>query len=309
MVQVVLFILSVALATVDGWAVCTPQGVFRQSNPIRCNSYANCGNSCNSYCGAPAFDASAIGGVGWVVSGPCYYNDASGQNVCGNYTDVTQSQCGNGDYWIRGVTCPVSWCNTQCEADSLACLRDGRNWNSAECRCVNCQPFDTTYVDVSCKYDSEAGKYLNLKVTRTCNVDTCGAVNQVICSADSVGYYSLTCDTTCNENSELTCMGSIDGVTIYLRGCRGEVIKCEADGSCDAAIRKVAAGECKNPNSPPNGNNSSSSEQGSSSSGGNAADGLEWIKDSLRVIHETNRDSLGAINHNLENMQPLYRDS
>jgi hypothetical protein len=138
-------------------------------------------------------------------------------------------------------------------------------------------------------------------------VDTCGAVNQVTCSADTVSFYSLTCDTTCNENSEITCMGSIDGVNVYLRSCNGKVVKCEADGSCDMAIRKVANGECENPNSPPNGNNSSSSssEQGSSSSGGNAADSLGWLKDSLRVIHVTDSVGFAEVNNNLENIQPF----
>ena len=194
----------------------------------------------------------------------------------------------------------MTYCDTKCEADSIACINSGEQWDSQNCQCKTCTEPDTTFKESSCAYDAEKGKYLNIvnTITRTdCEV-----------TVKEDKYYSLTCDTTCNENSELTCMGSIDGVNVYLRSCNGKVVKCEADGSCDAAIRKVAAGECENPNDPPSpsssASGSSSSEQGSSSSGGTGED-WEWLKDSLHAIHVTNRDSLGAINHNLENMQPF----
>lgn len=280
MLQVVLFVLSVAIATVDSWSAC--------SAPV-----TNCLWGCSEYTcrnGSPTYTAAQI-------TAHCH---SLGFDSDPKYRfDCPSNSCaGQGEYGRLYYT--YQRCDTKCEADSVQCVLNGGIFvrNGSNCDCQMCTEPDTTFNESSCAYDPQQGKYLNIvnTITRTnCEV-----------TVQERKYYSLTCDTTCNENSELTCMGSIDGVNVYLRSCNGKVTKCEADGSCDMAIRKVANGECENPNDPPSptssSGSSSSSEAGSSSGTG---EDWEWLKDSLHVIHVTNRDSLGAINHNLENMQPF----
>lgn len=234
------------------------------------------------------------------IYGSCAVMYGCGQQNNGTYVTCVDNgstaPCGSGEFRCNYTVC---YCSDKCSNDSLLCVRSGNPWISAECRCDVCMEPDTTFRESSCAYDVQQGKYLNIvnTITRT----NC----EVTVKEDK--YYSLTCDTTCNENSELTCMGSIDGVTVYLRSCNGKVSRCEADGSCDAAIRKVASGECENPNDPPNPNssgsaNSSSSEAGSSSGGNSSGSGdWEWLKDSLHVIHIEEMET----NDYLMNFQPF----
>lgn len=227
------------------------------------------------------------------------YYPSLGQNVCGGrggYVARVSARY-SGDCCYQKYYCCEN--PTTCDQAEYQCSQDPNGvFNPETCECTRCTEPDTTFKESSCAYDMGQGKYLNI-------VNTITRTNCEVTVKEDM-YYSLTCDSTCNENSELTCMGSIDGVNVYLRSCNGKVSKCEADGSCDAAIRKIAAGECENPNSPPNGNSSSSSsEQGSSSSGGNAADSLGWLKDSLRVIHLTDSAGFAEVNNNLENIQPF----
>lgn len=284
MVQVVLFILSVALATVDGWGACTPF-----------TNYAYTGTSMSGpdyQCKMNVVLSYATGSA----ERPCVSGEMHGCSVSGNAQSSTTiiKSC----YYEQSanrVRIDLLQCGNQCEADSVACIGRGAQWDSDSCKCKNCTEPDTTFKESSCAYDAGQGKYLNIvnTITRT----NC----EVTVKEDK--YYSLTCDTTCNENSELTCMGSIDGVTVYLRSCNGKVSKCEADGSCDAAIRKVANGECENPNDPPS--PTSSSEAGSSSSEAGSSSGTgedwEWLKDSLHVIHIEEMET----NDYLMNFQPF----
>lgn len=278
MVQVILFVMFAVFAH-------TAQGACVQRSVCL-------GGSCsNTYCLVQGHGQEYCSGA--IASVTSQYGDRLASTSC--------PVCDQGSFGYAAMLL-YTICGDKCEADSLKCegtfIRDEQG-----CRCVNCQPFDTTIVDNGCSYDNTAGKYLNYKITRNCHVDTCGAVNQVTCSADTVSYYSLTCDTTCNENSEITCMGSIDGVNVYLRGCNGKVTKCEADGSCDFAMRKVANGECENPNDPPNPNSSSGSGSSSSQAGSSSGTGedWEWLKDSLHVIHIEEMET----NDHLLNFQPF----
>lgn len=293
MLQVILFILSVTLATVNGWGVCyedswanfsTSQCVV--SSCYECNSVPNARGGCSLT--RDAYSPRCLNFSG---------NPNSNNVVIGCRTN-------NLNFQYKQIRC-----SSKCEADSLICNQVQGTWHGGEncyCDTTHCQPFDTTMTQKQCFYDASQGKYLVTQITRQCHIDTCSGVNQATCSGDTTSYYSVTCDTSCTEDSEITCLGSIDGVNVYLRGCNGRVTKCAADGSCDFAMQKVALGECENPNDPPNGG-SSDSQGSSSSQGGNSSGGgdLDWLKDSLRVIHETNRDGFEDVNNNLENIQPF----
>lgn len=300
MVQVVLFVLSVALATVSGWGACQTGSftvdVFSgyQSGWLTeggCNGQASlCWVRPSGFC-----DKSVTVSDGRY--GNCKLDQFDLYGVGTSYCPSFSVYCISCDTRMSIVRAKCGLrCDTKRETDSTVCVNAGKIWKSETGECVSCDQPDTTFKESSCAYDAARGKYLNIvnTITRT----NC----EVTVKEDK--YYSLTCDSTCNENSELTCMGSIDGVTVYLRSCNGKVSKCEADGSCDMAIMKVANGECENPNDPTATSGSSSSEQGSSSSGG-TGENWEWLKDSLHAIHVTDRDSLGSINHNIENMHPF----
>lgn len=292
MLQVILFILSVTLATVNGWGGCTAgRWDYSAGDNVSCSYGANCPSSetkcqdvaCNTYSSCPKRVETFMG---------TFYNPSkSQQDFCQSNTNYCESTR------TKRINCTYTLiCSSERDADSTICVQNGGTWDGDSC--VTCSQADTTFTEISCAYDAAKGKYLNLS-------------NKIIivdCEVTVVEhqYYSNTCDSNCTVNSDLTCLGSVDGVNVYLRSCNGKVTTCEADGSCAFAMQKVANGECENPNDPTATSGSSSSEQGSSSSGGgNAADSLGWLKDSLHVIHITDSIGFAEVNNNLENIQPF----
>lgn len=110
----------------------------------------------------------------------------------------------------------------------------------------------------------------------SCTAGRDGIANEAAgCAIESIGLGS------CEDNNEcpsgVICMDDSTfnydcyatvGATVYVRNRKnGNVFSCEADGSCDMALKKVASGECIDPSQPPeNPNNPSSSGSGESSS-------------------------------------------
>lgn len=299
MLQVILFILSVALATVDGWGACNVRVSEVIYNIGRCTTFST--GYCAQQFGPVQCKDRCFSGGTW--SGKPCGNDIFvriepyGSNQSSWCSDNTE--CGTSNLQlVPNVLC----CNNQCEADSIACMQNGGTFvrNGEQCECKTCDQQDTSYTEVTCAYDIARGQYLN--IANTVTIVNCEA------TVEEHQYYSNTCDSNCTENSDLTCLGTVDGYNVYLRSCNGRVTKCEADGSCDMAIRKIANGECENPNDPPNPNSSSgagssSSGVGSSGSGNSSGSGedWEWLKDSLHVIHVENITT----NEHLGNMQPF----
>ena len=162
MLQVILFILSVTLATVNGWGACE-SGSYTQT---RSGSglglpYLENGTYCNMNCGS---------GVDCRTSPFCTETSFRDGNYyyanCGNcYARVGYCTSVGYNDWVARVC--TARCNTQCEADSIACTASGMAWNSDSCKCVQCDQADTTFTDVSCAFDAAKGKYLNIanKVT------------------------------------------------------------------------------------------------------------------------------------------------
>lgn len=108
--------------------------------------------------------------------------------------------------------------------------------------------------------------------------DSCTAGEEGIeagrCAVSSVGLGSCEDNNECpsgticmdDSTSNYDCYAVI-GANVYVRNRKnGNVFACEADGSCDMALRKVASGECKDPSiTGEDGNSSSSGETWSSS--------------------------------------------
>ena len=299
MYRVIVFTLGVLLASVSGWGAC---GVnyTSESNIVNCVFYGttSCSNAmtfenpCTSPCGQDVSTSSTNGTLF------CTARNFSRTWYCNSNGNVA----GRLNYYA---------CDTQSEVDSVNCVNNGHQWDSVADSCKVCNERDTTWRESSCAYDIRKGMYLNI-VTQYRRVD---------CEIKSIEreYYSQKCDTLPNDSS-ITCMGSVDGVHVYLRGASGRVTKCAADGSCDFALQKVALGQCPNPNDPPQDGDSgdddpnssssepppeSSSQQDENSSDSQMGGDYGEIIDTLHAMHVTMEDSLGAIHGTLENFSPF----
>lgn len=281
MYNVICFILSVILVTcAQSWGACTWfTSVNYSVNNIRCT---DCPTQCSTAGYVKPKDPTGTGS---------YYVNPKITDSC---TACEQGSSTGSCAWRYQQRC-----STEREADSLACELKGDLWNTETGQCSKCTLADSTWRESTCGYSVRKSMYLNV-------VTTCQRTN---CHVECISreYYAQTCDTT-GADSSITCMGSIDGVNVYLRGASGRVTSCNADGSCSFALQKVALGQCPNPNDPPTqrssssgqGEQSSSSsgdgEQSSSSGGGVSSseqgtsqiqEDWEWLKDSLGAIHRT----------------------
>lgn len=230
------------------------------------------------------------------------------------YSAVTlgnQSRCiwigyGNevcGKYWGAGkyTNCVYTVkCSNQCEADSVNCVNKGQQWDSQNCECKQCTQKDSSWTELTqCTYNPLSGMYYVEKTTYT--------LKDCQLSSSSMRYTAPQCE---DRDSTYRCLGTINGSQVMMQAPSGATFNCDADGSCDAAMRQIASGQCKPP--PPNsssgggggssssaessssGESSSSDGDGSSSSGGGSSDSGDgsndwegWMKDSLGAIHGT----------------------
>lgn len=300
MYKVVAFTLAVMFANVSGWGACTSTNAEVGGFRLVYSGFTCDGSECKS------------GACPTVYQADAYYTNIVEKepSACNGYSSVTGGGCSGRSY--KYVQCIAKTrCTTKNDVDSVKCVNDGHQWDSVADSCKVCTERDTTWRESSCAYDIRKGMYLNI-VTQ---------YQRINCEINSIEreYYSQKCDTLPNDSS-ITCMGSIDGVTVYLRGASGRVTKCLADGSCDYALQKVALGQCPNPNDPPQDGeggegepNSSSSEpppessaqQGETSSDSQQGGEVGEIIDTLHAMHKTMEDSLGAIHGTLQDFSPF----
>ena len=279
MYNIICFILSVILVTcAQSWGACST------SSPSGYNPMFSTSAGCSA-CGTTCTDPWRSGAGWWINPEKRYQN----------------GYCGCDGQQVVGCTYRT-FCTSRIDADSTVCVTGGNEWDSEADTCKVCRDADSTWRESTCGYSVRKSMYLNV-------VTTCQRTN---CHVECISreYYAQTCDTT-GADSSITCMGSIDGVNVYLRGASGRVTSCNADGSCSFALQKVALGQCPNPNDPPTqrssssgqGEQSSSSsgegEQSSSSGGGVSSseqgtsqvqEDWEWLKDSLGAIHRTEEE-------------------
>ena len=252
---------------------------------------------------------------GWGAS--CSYSNANYPWGGATYPLESEGQCYPDKYHIvcvTGVGLPCGGCcgftqatcnewaaTCQTQQDSTNCVNEGHYWDSQNDSCKTCSQNDTTWTEISCAYSSQRGQYLN--VSNTYSIVNCET------STSTHQYYASKCDSA-GADTAISCIGSVDGVHVMLRGSTGKVTTCAADGSCDMAIRKVAMGECENPNGPSPSSSasgeSSSSEINSSDSGESSSSGEpESSASQDSTDWSWLRDSLGHIDYNIEFMQPF----
>lgn len=221
-------------------------------------------------------------------------------------TNLNTSFCSSNYIYCRfqGICC-----SSQCEVDSVQCVNEGKEWGAitgGSCNGKGCKecPNDTTWQEISCAYSPQRGQYLN--VVNTYGVKDCQPYSR------SSQYYSAECDSS-GADSSYTCIGTIDGENVYMRAPWGATFSCAADGSCARAQQMIAAGECKAPKPP----NSSASQQSSSSESeptssdseptSSVSEDTSGVSTHVIVDELPQRlyDSLGAIDYNIEMMQPF----
>lgn len=205
--------------------------------------------------------------------------------------DEWQGNVSNGNCKCMGTTC-----TKKCDADSLVCVRGGDTWDSENCKCNKCDQNDTSWTELTqCKYNALKGMYFVEKTTYT--------LKDCQLSSSSIQYTAPQCE---DNDSLYRCLGTINGSQVMMQAPNGATFNCNADGSCDTAMRQIASGECKPPPPPSSsesGGSSSSAESSSSgdssSSGGDSSDSGSsdssdgsndwegWMKDSLGAIHGT----------------------
>ena len=279
-----LILLIVAICSSSAWGTC-----FYYSGPYSMNpgTYVRNANCLNGQ----TFSLSKCGAT-ITLSG------SSTWNKCFDVAEDCNDPYGRANVYI-------SYCNNAREADSLICLKEGKEWDSQKGECKKCLP-DTTWEEISCAYSPQRGQYLN--VVNTYGVKDCETFSR------SRQYYSPSCDST-GADSAYTCIGTIDGENVYMRTPWGATFSCAADGSCARAQAMIAAGECKAPKPTSSASSQSSSSEGeptssdsgeSSSSEGEPSD-TSGLADHVIVDELPQRlyDSLGAINYNIEIMQPF----
>lgn len=269
MLQVFIFIVSVLLANVSGWTQCE-SGTFVKSISVGkcCGSlqlpeYTNG----NPYCRDVDFCKPGTAKCEGYTEGQYRYELVSSTNgTCGNYAN--DNSCSG---WT--INCVyqrrcIIGSSSSSSPPSSSSAPPGPPLGGG---CGFCQ--DT--VDYS-----EFPPQIKHVVWHcdSCTAGRDGIANEAAgCSIESIGLGS------CEDNNEcpsgVICMDDSTfnydcyatvGATVYVRNRKnGNVFSCEADGSCDMALKKVASGECRDPSQPPEDpNNPSSSGSGDSSSSG-----------------------------------------
>jgi hypothetical protein len=185
-----LFILSVALATVDGWGAC-------QSVSGDYGYHGACGSSSIDYvmhCQDPITTT--------VCGHSCTFYSNYPQGYCSGVS-VSASDC-NAYAWMGHFT--GFRCDTQREADSTQCFLDGNFWDSSNdtCKINHCKAADSTWLSTSIASCTGSNNYALVNTDSTCeHVGTC-------CPNDSIPSGNVCkwrCDsvlTTCgNRTGEL----------------------------------------------------------------------------------------------------------
>lgn len=273
MLQVFLFVMAVLLANVGVYAGCEPFNpnlILSTRTSGKCNNYqggGTCGQTCTEVC-------ASVGSVGdrWINHGGNYYF----RNCVERVRESELYRCNFSDpYGGCTVVAIDLFCSEKCDeippsSSSAASSSSSPPGPPLGGGCGFCQ--DT--VDYS-EFPPQV-KHVVWHCD-SCTAGRDGIANEAAgCSIESIGLGS------CEDNNEcpsgVICMDDSTfnydcyatvGATVYVRNRKnGNVFSCEADGSCDMALKKVASGECRDPSQPPDANNSSSSGSGDSSSSG-----------------------------------------
>lgn len=266
MLQVVFFVLAVLLSNVVGNAACSAYNI---NSTVKTRESASCNNNVNAWCGVQCSDiCGALGAVSDRRVGNYYYMQceerARSQTQC-----EYNGSASNCNPVVIELHCAIRCDEIPSSSSTATSSSSSPPGPPLAGGCGFCQ--DT--IDYS-----EFPPQIKHVVWHcdSCTAGRDGIANEAAgCAIESIGLGS------CEDNNEcpsgVICMDDSTfnydcyatvGATVYVRNRKnGNVFSCEADGSCDMALKKVASGECKDPSQPPEDpNNPSSSGSGDSSS-------------------------------------------
>ena len=207
LIQVVLFILSIALATVSGWSNCNVSVASTFYHLGKCTTFSS--GYCYGKFGPDKCQDKCFGGGYWQ------------RNPCNSSSDIfvkivsiqpsdsswctADNQCGNDDPTIVPY---ILCCQNQCEADSATCVSAGNVWQDdpsascgKSCKINHCKAADSTWLSTSIAACTGSNNYAIVNTDSTCeHVGTC-------CSNDSIPSGNV-CKWRCD--SALTqCIGAV----------------------------------------------------------------------------------------------------
>ena len=164
--QVVFFILSVALATVDNWAGCTREVLSINTNRCSWTGDEWC-RDCSSYYGDRGY-------VGTTVE--CH-NSWTGKPNCNKIVSRGDSPLSFFDGCPGNSQAPyIVTCTDECSKAEYECQRDGGIFNADSCTCkINyCKAADSTWLSTSIAACTGSNNYALVNTDSTCeHVGTC----------------------------------------------------------------------------------------------------------------------------------------
>lgn len=190
-----LFILSVALATVDGWSACT-----LSQSPITTVDYEcqdgsirpNYVESVNRFCNSSV--------QGTVNAEYIMQNNCSNRWVL-KECPICNSSSGLGESYFTFYCC-----DSDCEVDSLVCLQHGDTWTNTgastcggySCKINHCKAADSTWLSTSIAACTGSNNYALVNTDSTCeHVGTC-CPNDSIPSGNTCKWRCDSLLTQCN---------------------------------------------------------------------------------------------------------------
>jgi len=210
--QVMIFILSVALATVDGWGACTSGDYYPRNGSV---SVVGCAKPLSSFCSySPSstvtdnnyYYANCTAGIIVYCSNTdrvwnCHTN--SGSNVRVTQYPIPSGCGGNICGSLPFYAFCTSRCDNSCEADSLKCLQNGGTWTNTgastcdgkSCKMSNCLQSDTLWLNDSKAACDAIGGENNYAIT---DIDETCVRSGICCPPDSA-LVGNTCKWRCDS--------------------------------------------------------------------------------------------------------------
>lgn len=180
LLQVMLFILFVALATVHGWGACTSY-----------TDYVYDG----THMSGPDYQCLMNANISWAIGyaeRPCVSGEMHGCSVRGTATSSTTiiKSCSY-DQFVNRTSVEYLQCGNQCEADSLVCLQNGGTWietgastcGGKSCKMPACKQADTQWLDsakAACTAIGGENNYAITEIDETCvHSGTCCPIDSI----------------------------------------------------------------------------------------------------------------------------------
>ena len=196
-------VIAILFIVTTGWSACES----KLYNYSAGSYYGGCnyGSTCQTgpgqvpLCSSVVCDASKCPQSIRVSSGNYYAPETLHDNKCTN----ANNSCINTNPRIINCTYTLK-CDTQREADSTICIRDGNIWQAGTCKINHCKAADSTWLSTSIAACTGSNNYALVNTDSTCeHVGTC-CPNDSIPSGNTCKWRCDSVLTTCgNRTGEL----------------------------------------------------------------------------------------------------------